>query len=142
MGIPRGDRVMRKRNPGPPSLLDALAEQHIAEAAARGEFDNLPGTGAPLPPEDLALVPEELRAAYRILKNSGYVPPEVEALRDLREIEHLLERARDDAERSRLAGKFNVLLARAGALRGRNVSIDNDYFQKVAEKLARRKRSP
>ena len=36
---------MRARNPGPPALLDALAERHIAEAAARGAFDDLPGTG-------------------------------------------------------------------------------------------------
>ena len=28
-------------------LLDALVEQRIAAAAARGEFDDLPGTGAP-----------------------------------------------------------------------------------------------
>jgi hypothetical protein len=39
---------------------------------------------APLVLDDDAMVPEELRAAYRVLKNSGYVPAEVEALRDLR----------------------------------------------------------
>ena len=63
--------------------LDLLAEQRIREAQERGEFDNLPGAGAPLALDDDALVPEELRAAYRILKNAGYVPPELEiALRN------------------------------------------------------------
>ena len=42
-------------------LLDALVEQRIAAAAARGEFDELPGAGAPLHFEDDPLVPEEVR---------------------------------------------------------------------------------
>jgi hypothetical protein len=67
------------------------------------------------------------------------VPPEVAALRDLREVEQMLERARNDEERNALAGKFSALMTRAGLLRGRNFAVDNDYFQKVAEKLARRR---
>jgi Domain of unknown function (DUF1992) len=130
----------RKRPPPPISGFDALVEKHVREAQAQGVFDNLPGAGAPLALDDDAMVPEELRAAYRILKNSGYVPPEVEALRDLREVEQMLEHARDETERNTLIGKFNVLLARAGALRGRNFAVDADYFQKVAEKLAARRK--
>jgi hypothetical protein len=133
--------MLRKRPPPPISGFDALVEKHVREAQAQGAFDNLPGAGAPLKLDDDAMVPEELRAAYRILKNSGYVPPEVEALRDLREIELMLENTRDEAERNTLIGKLNVLLARAGALRGRNFAVDGDYFQKVAEKLARRRSS-
>lgn len=130
----------RKRHTPPPiSGFDMLAEQRIREAQQSGVFDDLPGAGAPLKLDDDAMIPEELRAAYRILKNSGYVPPEVEALRDLREIELMLEREHDNTERSKLAAKFNVLLARAGALRGRNIAIDDAYFQKVAEKLARKR---
>ena len=33
--------------------------------------------------EDLALVPEPVRAAYRLLKNAGFVPPEIEILREI-----------------------------------------------------------
>lgn len=131
--------TLRKRPPPPISGMDALVEKHVREAQAQGAFDNLPGAGAPLQLDDDAMVPEELRAAYRVLKNSGYVPPEVEALRDLKEVEHMLERARDDAERNTLIGKFNVLLARAGAMRGKNFAVDQDYFQKIAEKLGQRR---
>lgn len=134
--------MARKRHTPPPiSGFDALVEKHISEAQAQGVFDDLPGAGKPLKLDDDAMVPEELRAAYRILKNSGYVPPEVEALRDMREIEQMLERANDDTERSALLARFNALLTRAGALRGRHFAIDNDYFYKVAEKLATRRRS-
>ena len=57
--------------------LELLAERKIAEAVSRGEFDALPGAGRPLDLEDDALVPEELRMAYRILKNAGFTPKEV-----------------------------------------------------------------
>jgi hypothetical protein len=63
------------------SAFDLIAERRIQEALARGEFDNLPGAGRPLELDDEPLVPEEVRAIYRVLKNAGFVPPEVEALR-------------------------------------------------------------
>ena len=58
--------------------LELLAERKIAEAVSRGEFDDLPGAGRPLDLEDDALIPEELRMAYRILKNAGFTPKEVQ----------------------------------------------------------------
>jgi hypothetical protein len=60
-------------------MLDFLVEQRLEEAVSRGELENLPGAGRPLELDDDPLVPEELRVAYRILKNAGFVPPEVEA---------------------------------------------------------------
>ena len=61
-------------------MLDFLAEQRVSEAISRGELDNLPGAGRPLDLDEDPLIPEELRAAYRILKNAGYVPPALEIL--------------------------------------------------------------
>lgn len=52
-------------------VLEVLAEKKIAEAAERGELDDLPGAGRPLALDDDALVPEEMRMANRILKNAG-----------------------------------------------------------------------
>jgi hypothetical protein len=62
--------------------LDDLVESRIRDALERGEFDALPGSGRPLPAEDLTGVPDDLRIAVRILKNAGCVPVELEALRD------------------------------------------------------------
>jgi hypothetical protein len=53
-------------------MLDFLVERWIVEAVSRGEFDDLPGTGEPLPPEDNELVPEDMRLAWRVLKNAGF----------------------------------------------------------------------
>jgi hypothetical protein len=55
-------------------MLDFLVEQRLEEAVSRGELSNLPGEGRPLELDDDPLVPEELRLAYRILKNAGFDP--------------------------------------------------------------------
>ena len=71
-------------------MLDHIVERKIAEAISRGELDNLPGAGRPLELDDDSLVPEDLRLAYRILKNAGFVPPEVETLNEIAALERLV----------------------------------------------------
>jgi len=72
------------------SLLDQLAETHILAALRQGELDDLPGSGRPLQLDDDSHVPAELRAGYRILKNSGHLPPELEMRREALELDELL----------------------------------------------------
>ena len=55
-----------------------IVEQRIREAQEKGEFDDLAGHGKPLALEDDRHIPEDLRLAYKILKNAGCLPPEVE----------------------------------------------------------------
>ncbi|MCX8963332.1 DUF1992 domain-containing protein [Erwinia psidii] len=71
-------------------LIDQLAEQHISEAQKNGEFDNLPGSGRKLELDDDSHVPEALRAAYRLMKNAGFLPPELEIRREAIELHELL----------------------------------------------------
>ena len=94
--------------------FDLLAERKIEEALARGELAGLPGEGRPLPPEDDLLVPENLRLAYRVLKNAGFVPPEVETRREIGDLERLLYggEALDAAARARAARKLALLRTR------------------------------
>ena len=55
--------------------LDRIAERRIKEAMDAGEFDNLEGLGKPLKDIDNnPFVPTELRAALKVLSNSGYAP--------------------------------------------------------------------
>jgi hypothetical protein len=64
--------------------LTAIAERRIQEAIERGEFDDLPGKGNPLElGENDRTVPAELRMAYRMLKNAGLLPPEVELHKEI-----------------------------------------------------------
>jgi hypothetical protein len=75
-----------------------LAERRIEEAIARGELDDLPGAGRPLELDDDQLIPEDLRLAYRILKNAGYVPPEVQSLNEIAALERLVAAGDADAQ--------------------------------------------
>ncbi|GLR07897.1 hypothetical protein COO59_19755 [Mixta theicola] len=72
-------------------LIDQLAEQHIREAQQKGELEGLSGEGAPLILDDDSHVPAELRAGYRLLKNAGYLPPELEIRREALELNDLLK---------------------------------------------------
>jgi hypothetical protein len=124
------------------SLLDTLAERQIAAAQARGEFDALPGSGMPLELGDDALVPEELRAAYRLLRNAGCIPQEISHCREIRDIETLLRNAETGEERRGLLARLQLLLERGSlARRGRSLQFDEAYYARLGERLARTPRS-
>ena len=120
-------------------LLDALVEQRIA-AAARGEFDDLPGAGAPLSLDDDALVPEEVRVANRILKNAGFVPPAVEQLRALRDLQTELNAVSDNASLYRLQARMLALDMALESLRGGGC-VPHEYRRRIAERLSERAQS-
>jgi hypothetical protein len=119
-------------------LLDALVEQRIAAAAARGEFDDLPGAGAPQELNDDLLVPEEVRVANRILKNAGFVPPAVEQLRSLRHLQDELAAAGDRTTRCRLQAKLLALDMALESLRGAPTVVPREYCRRIAERMFER----
>jgi len=80
--------------------LDQVVEQIIQEAMARGDFDDLPGKGKPLDLDAYFSAPEDLRLAYSVLKNAGYLPEEVELLREVAALRARLDACTDDAERA------------------------------------------
>jgi hypothetical protein len=55
------------------TAIALVAEEKILEAQREGAFDNLPGSGKPLCLDDDAHLPPDMRMAYKILKNSGYI---------------------------------------------------------------------
>lgn len=104
-------------------LIDRLAEQQITRAIERGELDDLPGAGRPLVLDDDRLIPEHLRAAYRLLENAGYLPPELHALHEIRDAETLLARITDPDERLRLARRLRLLETRLAETRGPGLAL-------------------
>ena len=106
-------------------MFDQIAERKIAEAIERGEFKDLPGAGKPLELDDDAHVPEDLRAAYRILKNAGYIPPEAQTLNEIGALERLVKETPDDDKRNGVLRKIALLRTAAEARldrRGRKTS--------------------
>lgn len=94
------------------TALDLLAEERIREALQRGELTGLPGEGKPVVLDDDALIPAELRMVMRVLKNSGHLPPEVETLRELRQIESFLSQPGEPGERARAWSRLQLVLSR------------------------------
>ena len=119
------------------SPFDSLAEQRILEAEQRGDFADLPGAGRPLTLDDDPLVPEEMRVAYRVLKNAGFVPPEVEAIRTLRELEACVATTVDDEARTRAMRKLQALSLRLAESRDRRrpLELEAQYRHKVLARL-------
>ena len=113
-------------HPLQPSVM-SLVDLRIAEATAKGEFENLPGAGRPLDLDDDSHVPEEERAAYRLLKNSGFVPPELAQISEINTLIAQIEREECVGDDDGAAGKrLRALLVKL-ELAGRPVTAQNAW---------------
>ena len=79
--------------------FDRIVESIINEAIERGEFDNLPGKGKPLDLTAYFDTPEEVRAAYSVLKNAGILPREAELLKEIAELKEVASALVDEKKR-------------------------------------------
>jgi hypothetical protein len=116
-----------------------IAEARIRDAIARGELDDLPGSGKRLDLEDLSQVPEDLRAGYLLLKNAGVLPEEMQLRKEMVTLEALLDSCADPDERTRLRKDLNWKMIRFQVLmeRRRPRAVPLEYRRKLVAKLAR-----
>jgi hypothetical protein len=92
---------------------DEEIARHLREAAASGELSRIEGYGKPLPEDPgWSATPEELRMPYKILKNSGFVPPEVEMFHERAALAAALEAAGSEPEKAALRAKLAELQQR------------------------------
>ena len=120
-------------------LIDMLAEKHIMDAIRRGEFDDLSGHGKPLILEDDRAVPDELRAAYRILRNAGCLPPEQELRNEIRRVENLLDQVETEAEQQKIRRRLYYMQTRL-AVQGHEINLlvqEGAYREKLLHRIAR-----
>lgn len=117
------------------TLLEQLAEQRIAEARDRGDLDGLSNDGQPLELDDDSMVPPSLRAAYRVLKNAGYLPEEMETRREIHDAEQLLRMARNEEERAAAGARLRLLLNRLGDSRADSLMTQEDYLQRIRARV-------
>ncbi len=77
-----------------------------------------------------------MRAAYRILKNAGFLPSELQLRKDAREAEQLL-RQLPESERSRARARLELLQLRLLASRRQplNLLLEDRYRQRLLERL-------
>ena len=117
--------------------FEIVAERKIQEAIDRGEFDNNPLAGKPLPPDGLDNVSPELRMALKILKNAGVVPEEIELRKQIVSLQEMLRTCASDEERVSLQVKLNEKQLRYNMLAEKRTGkvFLPEYQAKIMEKL-------
>jgi hypothetical protein len=117
--------------------LAFIAEQKIIEAMRERDLNSPKWKNKPLPLDDDRFVPDDLKMAYKILKNSGYLPPEIEERKEVKKLEDLITRTEDEHERLKQMKKLNVLLMKVDARRpfSSNLTNQDDYYRKIVEKI-------
>lgn len=121
-------------------FFSILSEDRIKKAYKDGEFDNLPGYGKPLPFDDLSSVPENLRMAYRIMKNAGFTDEENQMKKEMLTIEDLIKQCEDQEEKKALQKKLNEKMIRFNSMMSKrrqnaNSSLFKNYEEKINNKL-------
>ncbi len=97
---------MTQRKP-PGERIETFVERQIREAQERGEFDDLPGYGKPLPNLDRPY--DELWWVRKKLKEEdlSYLPPALQVRRDIEEARGRIDRARTEREVRQIVGELN-----------------------------------
>lgn len=124
--------------PLPFEVFKRIAEERIREAIERGDFDNLELKGKPLVLKEDPFVPEELRVVFRILKNAGFLPREIELRREIEKLEECLDE--DHQEVLKEIKKLSALIFQLAQIKNQPFYIEErEYYAKVVEKIRRYK---
>lgn len=118
--------------------LAFIAEQKISQAIEKGELKTEGWKNKPLDLRDDHLVPEDLKMAYKLLKNAGYIPPEIETRKEISRLEQLIASTEDEHERLQQMRKLSVLLMKVESNRNSpaNIAHDDEYYRKVVERTS------
>lgn len=116
--------------------FEKIVEERILRAQKEGKFENLSGSGKPLVFNNDYYIPEDLRLAYKILKNADCVPPEIELKKQIRQTEDLLAGMQETSEKYRLLKKLNFLIMKLNTMR--DSSIVFEVPQRYMESLVGR----
>lgn len=113
-----------------------IVEERIRKAIQKGEFDNLAGAGQPLKLEEDRHIAEELRLAYKILKNAECLPPEIELKKEIHRTEELLVGMKDTASKYQTLKKLNFLIMKLNTIRNTSVDLEKQqYSTRLIEKI-------
>lgn len=119
-------------------IFEQICEEKIRQAKRDGVFDNIPGKGKPLDLEDLSGVPEELRTGYKILKNSGHLPEEIELKKELVTLNDLINHSTDPEEKDELIKRRNEKTLRFNQLMEKRSNKSQQALQKYRSKIQSR----
>ncbi len=118
--------------------FEKIVEDRIKKAQKKGVFENLEGFGKPLAIEDDRMVAEDLRLAYKILKNADFTPPQIEIRKKIEQTEQLLAGMKNTAEKYQTLKKLNMLIMKLNMLHktGINLDMPQQYEDKLVNRFA------
>jgi hypothetical protein len=121
--------------------VQRIVEERIRKAQEEGLFDNLPGKGKPLRLDDDSRIAPHLRASYRILRNAGILPPEMQLRKEISDLRQLLSEVQCETDAKVLVREINEKILASNIMGGFSVSSDMDqiYSEKVVDRLRTRK---
>lgn len=121
------------------SIIQTIAERKIQQAMAEGTLADVSHwKNKPLPADDMASVPPELRMAYRLLKNAGYVPEEVALHKEITSLEQALATCTEEREKIRQLKRISCLKTKLECRTGCPLDLGEDgpYYPQVVERLS------
>lgn len=123
------------------SAIQAIVEERIRRAQEEGLFDDLPGKGKPLKLDDDSMIAPHLRASYRILKNAGILPPEMQLRKEVNQLKQLLDQVHCEDDAKQLVREINEKITASNIMGRFSVSSEMNqvYSEKVLDRLRSRK---
>ena len=117
--------------------FEKIIEKRILQAQKKGFFDNLPGSGRPVVLESERHISEDLRLAYKILKNADCIPPEIELKKKILLTEEILAGMEDTVEKYRLLKKLNYLIMKFNSTYNGHITFEvpQQYTLKLVERF-------
>jgi hypothetical protein len=119
------------------NIFLTIAERKIQEAIANGDFENLPGAGRPIDEDQDTWVPEDLRMAYRILKNAGCIPPELQLRKEIAAMKDPIRSLDDSPARTDKLRELNFRIMKLNMMRKRPLYLEElpEYEARFYEKV-------
>ncbi|AYC29790.1 DUF1992 domain-containing protein [Paenisporosarcina cavernae] len=115
-----------------------LIELQIKKAQEEGAFDNLHGEGKPLPPDEFAHLPENLRMVMRIMKNAGYDDEALFIQQELADLKVSISKA-NSQEKTDLERVYNERMAKMNQLMSKKgVQTNSSMFKNYQEKIEKK----
>lgn len=115
-----------------------IVEDLIKKAQLDGQFDNLPGAGKPLPPDEFAHYPEDIRMVMRILKNSGHDEEAQFIKEEMSDLQHQMKKSLGK-EKTELEQQYNEKLTQMNRmLSKKGIQTNSSAFKQYQSQMSNR----
>lgn len=118
--------------------FSSIVEEKIKQAIRSGDLDNLPGKGKPLELDDLEGIPSDLRTGYKIMKNAGMIPEEMQLKKDMVSLEELIAVCKDPEQKEEYRRQLNEKQLRFQLMMEKRKLGGNSAFRQYRSRIQNR----